>query len=352
MNRVLVSGLGNASDMGLCDACSLNFSWLVRFPSTLIWCDEIYLPQKSLEFQKSCTKNKNDLVVNMFLNLANDAKLIKSIDLSPLKEAGLDRAILETATNDSANLLKIDRTVKKGKMGVPGEIVINGRGYCRAVISGIYSSILNAEMLNANCLFSDYEKIYLEKIYKAKHVQQLKSSNASMFNEIFSLYLPESIGLHNYGFTSDELCKTCGHGNKCEATYLKDTEKAIKKILEWRNYDEIQRAKEELDKIIKRKNGLLSEESLKQMRLEYEDRQNSINKKIHFVFPKVDRWTKLATFVATPLAIATAAFAGNIPLAVASTAIPSISKSIEAGFDYYKNKHNWVSFINEMKEAT
>lgn len=351
MNRILVSGLGNASDMGLCDACNLNFSWLASYPSTLIWCDEICLPRKALEFQRSLTESKDDLVINMFLSLADDAKLIKAIDFSPLQEAGLGSKILEAAARDSTNLLKYDPTIREGEKNVPGEIIINGQGYCSAIISSIYTSVLSAEMLNANCLFSDYEKNYLEKLYKARHVEWLKASNASVFGEIFSLYLPESIGLHNYVFMSEEECKQCAHYDKCKDTYLEDTEKAIKKILEWRDYDEIQRAKEELNKIIKKKNSLTGGESLKEIRREYEARQNDINKKIHSAFPKVERWTKLATFVATPLAIATAALAGNIPLAIASTSIPGISKSIEAGLDYYKIKHNWVGFINEMKES-
>ena len=71
MNRVLVSGLGNAADMGLCDACELNFSWLANFPSVLIWCDEICLPQKALDVQKRSTEDKSDLAINLFLDLAN-----------------------------------------------------------------------------------------------------------------------------------------------------------------------------------------------------------------------------------------------------------------------------------------
>ena len=67
MNRVLVSGLGNASDMGLCDACDLNFSWLVHYPSILIWCDEICLPQNALKAQKSSNDSKNDLAIKKIM---------------------------------------------------------------------------------------------------------------------------------------------------------------------------------------------------------------------------------------------------------------------------------------------
>lgn len=348
MNRVLVSGLGNASDMGLCDACDLNFSWRVHYPSILIWCDEICLPQNALKAQKSSNDSKNDLAINLFLDLADSANLIKAIDLSPLKEAGIDKVISATAARDSVALLEHDSEIQKGSEGVPGEITINGQGYCHAVQTSIYTSILNADLLDASCLFSDYERTYLEKLYAVKEYTHPKSSTATIFNEIFSLYLPENLGLHNYAFTSEDACIRCKHYDNCKSTYLGETEKAIKTVLEWRNYDEIQRAKEELDKIIKQKNNVTDKKSLEEIRRSYENRQNRINKNIHSVFPKIERWTKLATFVATPLVVGAAVFADNIPLVAAGAAIPEISKSIEAGVNYYKSKHNWVGFINQM----
>ena len=187
MNRVLVSGLGNASDMGLCDACDLNFSWLVHYPSILIWCDEICLPQNALKAQKSSNDSKNDLAINLFLDLADSANLIKAIDLSPLKEAGIDKVISATAARDSVALLEHDSEIQKGSEGVPGEITINGQGYCHAVQTSIYTSILNADLLDASCLFSDYERTYLEKLYAVKEYTHPKSSTATIFNEIFSL---------------------------------------------------------------------------------------------------------------------------------------------------------------------
>lgn len=89
--------------------------------------------------------------------------------------------------------------------------------------------------------------------------------------------MPENLGLHNYAFTSEDACIRCKHYDNCKSTYLGETEKAIKTVLEWRNYDEIQRAKEELDKIIKQKNNVTDKKSLEEIRRSYENRQNRIN---------------------------------------------------------------------------
>lgn len=348
MNRVFVSGLGNASDIGLCEACELNFSWIVNYPSVLIWCDEICLPKNALKAQKETKADKSDLFINLFLDLADNEKIIREIDLSPLREAGIDNVISNMVEKDSESLLNYDSTVSRGNKNVPGEIVINGHGYCYPVQSSIYTSILSASLLNASCLFNKYEKDYLDKLYTVRNYMQPKLNHAAVFDEVFSLYLPENLDLHNYAFIKEDICKKCKHYDNCKSTYLFKAEKSIKKVLEWRNYDEIQRAKEELDQIIKQKNNITDSKSLEEIRRSYEARQEHINKKIRRVFPKIERWTKLATFIATPLIIATAAFSENIPLAIAGAAIPELAKSVEAGVDYYKSRHNWVGFINNQ----
>ena len=37
MNKVLITGLGVAKELGICEICNLNFSWLVNNPSTILW---------------------------------------------------------------------------------------------------------------------------------------------------------------------------------------------------------------------------------------------------------------------------------------------------------------------------
>ena len=53
MNRVLVPGLGAASELGICEVCNLNFSWLLKNLSSLLWVDEICVPRNAYEKEKN-----------------------------------------------------------------------------------------------------------------------------------------------------------------------------------------------------------------------------------------------------------------------------------------------------------
>ena len=59
MNKVLVTGLGFASDMGICEACGLNFSWLVNNPSVILWADKLVMPKISFDTEL-LNKTEND----------------------------------------------------------------------------------------------------------------------------------------------------------------------------------------------------------------------------------------------------------------------------------------------------
>ena len=48
MNKVLITGLGVAKELGIGETCNLKFSWLVNNPSTILWADQLYVPQASL----------------------------------------------------------------------------------------------------------------------------------------------------------------------------------------------------------------------------------------------------------------------------------------------------------------
>lgn len=55
MNRILVTGLALGTDpnIGACQSCNYDLSWLFSNPSTLLWTDEIILTPEILETIKS-----------------------------------------------------------------------------------------------------------------------------------------------------------------------------------------------------------------------------------------------------------------------------------------------------------
>ena len=122
---------------------------------------------------------------------------------------------------------------------------------------------------------------YLKYIYGLEAAKIGGANITKVYDEIFSLYLPESIGIHNYAFEQEERCEECTKYDFCKANFLTDTELAIEKILKWREYDELQQAKEELDKIIRIKNSISTDKDIKEIAREFKERQDTINKNIN-----------------------------------------------------------------------
>lgn len=84
MNKVLVTGLGIAREFGICDSCNLDFSWLANNPSTILWADQLYIPYSSFEAQVKQMERKDEKIISLFLNMAEDYGMIKKVDLSDM----------------------------------------------------------------------------------------------------------------------------------------------------------------------------------------------------------------------------------------------------------------------------
>ena len=350
MNKVLVNGLGTASELGICKACNLDFSWLFRNPSTLLWADEICIPKNAFLLAKKHNESKSEKVISMFLNMAENHGLIREIELSNMYQDSEGEKIYEHASLISESLIDtFPSVIKKGNPGVPGEIVIEENEYCGARIASILLGIKLANDINANCLFSKREHTALKYIYGLDRNRHGGIGVSNAYNEVFSLYLPENLGIHHYAFINEDKCQTCKHYDKCKNNYLIDTENAINKMLKWRDFDELQQAKAEIDRIIKIKGQISSDDDVNDVIRMFKERQDVINKNINKRFPKIERWTKMTTVLATPVTIASA-ITGDIPLTIASSVVAGASQITQELLEIYKSKNSWVGFVNSMKE--
>lgn len=349
MNKVLINGLGTASELGICQVCTLDFSWLANNPSTLLWADQICVPKVAFETAKENNESKSEKVISMFLNMAESHGLINEIDLASMYQ-GTGEEIEQRVSDISQSLLDTFPTVvRKGSPDVPGEILIEDDNFCGARIAAICLGIKLADDIDANCLFSKREHTFLKYMYgiDAKKLGGAGKNNA--YKEIFSLYLPENIGVHNYAFVNEEHCEECTRYAKCRENYLLDTEKAIAKMLEWRDYDEIHQANAEIERILKIKGEVSSAKDVADVVKKFKERQDIINKNINKRFPQIERWTKMTTVLATPITV-TAAITGNIPLTIGGAVAAGVAQMTENLLEVYKSKNNWVGFVNSMKE--
>ncbi len=349
MNKVLVTGLGSAKELGLCETCNLNFSWLTSNPSTILWADQICIPRGAFEAHKANDDNKEDKVISLFLKMAERNGIIDKIDVSDRYREHVGDEIHAQMLKDSQMMLKtFPETVQKGHEKVPYEIIIEGEGYCGAWMSSIYADMRIANDIEANCLFSPREHTFLKYLYGLEASKYSGSAINSAYNEIFSLYMPENIALHNYAFSDEEKCQSCLHYDECKDSYLSETEKAIEKMLRWRDYDELHQAKEEISKIVRAKNEICSMNDVNDIVSEFKEKQDKINRNIHKRFPKIERWTKMTTVIATPITIASAV-TGNVPLSIGSAVVTGMAQATQMVLDIYKSKNNWVGFVNSMK---
>ncbi|MBU3101700.1 MULTISPECIES: hypothetical protein [Clostridium] len=345
MNKVLVTGLGVGNDIGVCGACNLDFSWLRNSPSTLIWSDKIILTEGAWNFQKNKVTDKMDKATNLILEIAANEGIIEIINPKEIFNDVIPKEIIAEAEYDS-DLLR-ERFPEFSNEENPSELTIKGRGYCIPYISAIYASMKIAEGINANCLFNraDYNYLY----YKYGIATKLITNDDSIkcMEEVFKVIIPNELVFHNYAFVDDCKCNTCTNINSCSDIYLKEIEDNLYKILKWREYDEILRAKEEVQKIIDIKKKFGTDIDPLEVKREFYEKQKKINKLIKKVFPKMKRWTNLTTVLATPASLYSVSVA-NKPMAIISTGALGLSTMADQYLKYYENKNNWVGFINKI----
>ena len=338
MNKVFISGTAVGNELNLCEPCLLDFSWLIQKPDTLIWADKIVITKKALKKYLARNNTKSEKTIKLILEIAKDNNILEIIEIDEeLKKTA--EPYYEKSIEEFKKLTKILPIKNSGisKDDIVKEIKIENEYYCLPYIASLYTQIGIANKVGANCLFSERDFTYL------KHINAVDRTR--IFNEIFNIYFPNEL-IHSYAFEKENRCQECSKFIECKDTYLKEIEKNMFKILEWRNYDEIYMAKHEIDKIIKLKEKLNDSYDIEDVKKEFIEKQKKINKNIKKVFPKIKRWTNLATIISTPTTICSA-ISNNMPATIVSAGVGGISKMIDEGLKYYENKNNWVSFINK-----
>lgn len=117
-------------------------------------------------------------------------------------------------------------------------------------MSAIYAGIRIARDIGANCLFCKREHNFLKYLYG---MESNKLDINNVYSEIFSLYMPEGLAIHNYAFVNEDKCKQCAHYKQCKESYLCDTEQALKKCLNGEIMTNYNRQKKKLIRLLDKK---------------------------------------------------------------------------------------------------
>lgn len=353
MEKVLVTGLAIANDLGSCRACNIDFDWLISYPSVLLWANKIIITPAIDNIITNRNKTDLDKSIKLIFEIMKESNIIELVDPKDIMPEDFIKIFKLQVEDDRQKLASIfPESVKLGDdKEVPGQIIINGQEYCYPYLWSIYVSYVLARNLNAQCLFSS--RAYNFSKYKFG----LDNINSSMpnikletFHSILESYLPEIALMPHYSYTNkDKFCKTCKKEIHCKDSYLTELEINLRYILETRMYDEIIQLKEFISNTIDNMKGK-DIYDISQIKNEAKKEEEKIKKKIFGIFPNIKRWTNVTTMVSLPITFL-GLLTGQAGLALTGTGIASASQITNQYIEYQASKYRWIGVINRPVKA-
>ena len=341
MRDIFITGLGIGNEFNVCEAMNINYDELLHNPQVLLWANKIYIPEKTLATNDILSKE-----YDMVMSILEKEKIVKRFHKNDLSYNYSADSIINQSLREINDLIISDQAVINHGDGktIPLEITIDKYRYCVPMIASINSSIIAASELNASCLFSDSEALYVKTLFK----NHLKSMNISdvlndVYKELFTVKLPNKSIMHEYG--THRGCSICGKSAFCNDSYLIDVERQLIEYLTMRNMDEMQQLRSEIDAIIVNQDDYLGANS-NEILLELSRKERNINRKIYQIFPKVERFSSLITMVLLPFPIL-GDFMSKSDVTLTASAIGAITLGIKEYISHYKSQHNWVNFIDK-----
>ena len=341
--RLLVTGLGIGEKLGLCDPCNINYSWIFQNPSTLLWCDKICIPKDLFEKALQKPEEKYDIAVATALETLLNYHLLELIDDKTIEDAKPREDFLETRfAEDLLAMSEMfpDNVKYNSNAEVHERITIDGMHFCLPYVLSIYASLFLAQSINAQCLFDSRDYSYLKYKMGINYRELTGANQFKTYNEVFSFVLPDEIFKPNHTMVNSNDIAISDPTKQFEHIIRS----GLKRILEYREYDELYLLRKEIDNIVKSHEIFGSQVSAEDIKKELAEKQRKISMLINRRFPQVKRMAKYTTIVAIPATILSAA-TGNIPATVASAALGGISKGAEELMAIYESKKKWVGFI-------
>lgn len=346
MNRILVTGLalGNDADIDACQSCNYDLTWLFSNPSTLLWADKIVLTPEILSYIKNShyPDGKEELgkAVSLIFERLEDHGLVEIRSASDVITKEIRDQIFALIENERERLsLTFPRSVKLGKDKVPGQIFVNGDEYCSPSIWTMYASFILAKKWDAGLLLPRYSQNYFEKALRVTQEMSTKLNEKLVaFDEIINSKLPEQELLPMILYDA-KLCESCRNYNSCDSDVLNKVEENIQDILRWRSYDEVQ----ELKAVIGRISKLADNENVPSSELvkAFKADEQRINKTMNSAFPKVERWSNMATVLSIPAVVAGVS-TGSTTLATVGAGVAGIATVANKYLEIIRSKHRWV----------
>lgn len=348
MNKLLITGLGIGKALDLCNVCNLDFSWLINNPSTLLWADKILIPSDSLYYNGK-NKDKFDTLIQITLEAMDKKGILEKLPnkIQYSKEEQF-RIYTQFLKDRDCLLQSFPASVKALEDNDNKEFYINDTPYCAPYVASLYGAIELAKKNKAQCLFNKRDHLYLKYLngIKGNDIEKVNQ----IYKEVFSTLLPNDSIIPRFALDDEERCSCCIHENSCKEEY-KNYSKTLNTVLETRNYDEILQARNVVNKLISKKDEIRDDKDVSEVINTFNEKKESINKNINKLFPKIKRWTNMATIISTPLTITSSVLSAlqntNPVVPIASGAILGISEGINKMMETYTENNRWIGFLDK-----
>jgi len=355
MNRILVTGmaLGAEPEIDACQVCDYDLSWLFHKPSTLLWADKIILSPKIIETIKD--KHYPDDNINklgeaihvIFENLDNFG-LIETKNPADVISISVRDNIYDAIDKDR-NLLKetFPETIKAGDdKKVPGSLFIEDAEYCTPVLWSLYASLILSHEWKANILYQDRAYNYFKYKFGINPESMISQGEKhKAFDEILSVFVPETGLLPNVWY--DPKCKTCKMEKGCESSALKEIDKNIKLLLEWRDYDEMHEIRTIISQVaeVKDDRAIVPADEIV---ARFEKTERKLKRKVHLTFPKIQHWSNIITILSLPVVVAGVS-TGSATISAVGGGIGGLATLTNKYIEIMKSKYRWLGFRSEAQ---
>ena len=354
MKKLFQTGLALGNISGNCDVCSIDMSWLYNTPSKLLWLDKIVVTEHLWNLLVSSKKSEYKVMKDgdsfqSDLMHKTEKLVFEILDSVGLVERISDSFVSEKYYNVISEQIDSDFEflLDRGFIKTTDSHIYNiGEcRYCVPKLWTLYFALLASKRLDANISLNKEELTYLRTLLPLKLENNIPVSRASnAIDEVLEMKIPQVNIWPEFIFNDKEKCFKCANMDKCNDSYLKDLEKNLFAILEYRQHDEIQEFCTVLNHICDTKFMVRYEVDTIDLLRELNIEKVRVQAKLNKTYKKVDNWVKVIGTISAALSLG-AMF--NYPQLSPIGAFGLFSSNVgDTINNYFKNKYRWVNFVN------
>lgn len=209
----------------------------------------------------------------------------------------------------------------------------------------MYFALLASRKLNANISLDEEELTYLRTLLPYKLAMDISvSRSSSAINEVLLMKIPQVNIWPEFTFSNKARCFECAKMEKCDDSYLKDVEKNLFSLLEYRQHDEIQEFCGVLNQLCDKKFAERYEVDSKDLLRELNIEKIRVQAKLNKTYKKVDNWVKIVGTISAALSLgAIFKYPELTPFGAIGFFAANVGDKVS---NYFKEKYRWVNFVN------